>query len=95
MIEFLSPPPFTIGSIQHKSRWSEIVPANLFLFIMFRIMRLFFGERGPVAEWTRRWKCHWRMTVLETGYTETSKNRQALIDKEHELFFQPRGNWLN
>jgi hypothetical protein len=95
MIEFLTPPPFAIGSIQHKTRWSEILPCNLELYIWFRILRFLFGERGKVAQWTRRWKCRWRMTVLETGYTETSDDRQALVDKEHELFFKPKGDWLN
>lgn len=94
MIEFLTPPPFPV-EIKHQERWSEITPTNPFLFVLFRLLRWLFGEHGKVGAFTRRWSCEWRMTVLSTGYTETSRNRQYLIDKEHELFFKPKGDWLN
>lgn len=71
------------------------MPCNMFLFIMFRILRKIYGEEGPVSNWTRRWKCKWKLTVLSTGYTETGYDRQALVDKEHELYFKPKGDWLN
>lgn len=96
MIEWLSAPPFPIGLRNKRTtRWSEITPTNIFLYVAFRILRFAFGEEGVVSNWTRKWKCRWRMTVLSTGYTEVSTNRQALVDKEHELFFKPTGNWLN
>lgn len=95
MIEFLSPPPFKLVEEKSSKRYSEITPVNPFLYVLFRVCRFLFGEHGRVGNWTRKWDIEWRMTVLSTGYTETSRDRAALIDKEHELFFQPRGNWLN
>lgn len=94
MLEFLSPPPFKVD-VKKQQRYSEIVPTNLFLFILFRLCRFLFGEYGRVGNWTRRWQIEWRMHVISTGYTETSRDRAYLIDKEHELFFQPKGDWLN
>lgn len=95
LIEFLSPPPFKLVEEKSSKRYSEITPTNPVLYVLFRLLRFCFGEYGRVGAFTRRWQCLWRMTVLSTGYTETSRDRAALIDKEHELFFKPRGNWLN
>lgn len=94
MIEFLSPPPFPVY-IKHQARWSEIVPCNPILEFLFRLLRRIFGDNGLAAAFTRIWKCRWRMTVLSTGYTEENWNRQVLIDREHELYFKPKGDWLN
>lgn len=92
MIEWLSPPPFTVPiDKQTRKRYSEIVPVNPVLFILFRILRVLFGETGRVSEWTRGWNgIMWRMTVLSTGYTARSNSRSALVDLEHELFFKPK-----
>lgn len=95
MIEFLSPPPQFKVDIKHSARWSEIVPCNTVLRFFFRVLRNIFGEKGLAAAFTRIWPVRWRMTVLSTGYTEEGYNRQALIDKEHELYFKPKGTWLN
>ena len=89
MIEWLTPPPFKIPiKTQTKKRWSEIVPVNPILRVMFRILRAAFGETGVVSGFTRLWPCQWRMTVLSTGATATSYSRQFLIFLEHELFFK-------
>ncbi len=96
VLEWLSPPPvpFKIGR-QTKRRFSEIVPSNPFLFVAFRIIRAVFGEgKGRVPEFTRKWPCVWRGTILlesHAGETMTSRNRQAIIDWEHEKFVCKKG----
>lgn len=93
-IQFLTKPPvpFLLSNCI-RARFSEIVPVNPVLFIVFRAIRLFFGESGRMAQWTRGWKCKWTAVILmgdNKGATMTSDNRQALIDWEHERFCKPR-----
>lgn len=88
-IAWLTPPPFTVPGRKTRRRYSEITPTSACLFVAFRILRFLFGETGRVAAWTRTWPCHWTLKVLDTGYTEHSRSRQALIEREHELFFRP------
>lgn len=90
-IQWLTPPPFTIPGPRFKKRFSTITPVNPVLHFAFWILRLCFGEKGRVAAWTRRWRVLWRMKVLSTGYTELGRDRAALIEREHELFFFPLG----
>jgi len=89
-MEWLNPPPFQLPAKTTRKRYSEITPTNPFLFFAFRLLRLTFGEVGAVSQWTRGWRCEWRMTVLRTGFTMTSWNREELIELEHELFFSER-----
>lgn len=30
----------------------------------FRVLRSLFGDRGRVAQWTRRWRCLWTVEVI-------------------------------
>lgn len=90
-LEWLGDLPLKLPGRKFTKRYSEIVPVRLDLFILFRLLRFLFGERGKVATYTRQWHCLWRMKILSTGYTETSWDRAALIDREHELFFYPIG----
>jgi hypothetical protein len=90
-IEWLAPPPVPfIIEKQIRKRFSEIVPVNPLLLVLFRLLRWMFGENGAVSDWTRRWKCTWSMTILKSGFTCRSNNRQSLVDIEHELFFKPK-----
>lgn len=89
-MSWLNPPPFAVPAVTKRKRYSEITPTNPFLFVAFRALRLVFGERGRVAQWTRSWRCEWRMVVLSTGVTSVSTDRAMLIELEHELFFTER-----
>jgi hypothetical protein len=92
-IRWLTPPPVEMRFMRvTKQRFSEIVPLNLWLLVAFRILRLLFGEKGVVSDWTRTWPCRWKMKILSTGYTTTGTNRQALVDLEHEIFSKPKLN---
>lgn len=86
-----APPIHLAGSITTK-RFSEIVPRNPALRLAFRALRKVFGETGKVSDWTRSWHCMWRMTVLETGFTDYSMDRASLITQERELFYFPVGD---
>ena len=89
-MEWLNPPPFAVPAKTKRKRYSEITPTNPFLFVAFRLLRLAFGEKGRVSDWTRSWRCEWRMEILHSGLTRISRDRQELIDLEHELFFTER-----
>lgn len=93
-IEFLgdAPPMFPMGKPVTR-RFSEIVPTFPPLLILFRLLRLLFGEKGRVAEWTRHWPCQWRATILmgrHHGQTTTDRRRATLIEWEHERWFHPK-----
>lgn len=77
---------------QSRRRFSEIVPVNPFKRAWFRVLRLCFGERGRVAEWTRTWRGPWRLTILQgrsAGLTTCSNDRRLLIEVEKEAWFHP------
>jgi hypothetical protein len=90
-IEFLNPPPFHVDVIRRK-RFSEIIPTELHLWVVFRILRALFGEKGKVADWTRKWDCHWRCIILTGDYAGESlesDDRNALLAWEREIYFTP------
>jgi hypothetical protein len=72
-----------------KKRFSEILPTNPALRAAFRTLRKVFGEDGKVAEFTRRWPCQWRATVLETGESMVSNDREFLLSWERERWHEP------
>lgn len=93
VIEWLSPPPgFSIPVLkQTRTRFSEIVPCfacHPFLYLAFRIIRFIFGEgKWWIPEWTRRWVCTWRCTILRgpsKGMFKEGGLRCVLIDWEHD-----------
>lgn len=44
-------------------RASHVEPDSFLLRTLFHQMRKVFGETGRVAEWTRSWKCLWRVNM--------------------------------
>lgn len=48
-------------------RLSHIEPACWPLRMAFRLLRRLFGDRGRVADWTRRWPCRWRVDFSPIG----------------------------
>lgn len=95
VLEWLSPPqvPFKIEK-QTRTRFSEITPTNPFLFIAFRLIRLCFGEgKWWLPEWTRRWPCEWKATILlgeHRGRSMVGRSRKALLDWECYIWCKPR-----
>lgn len=94
-IEFLSQPPIPLKlEKQTRVRYSEIVPLNPWLCILFRILRFLFGEKGRVSDWTRGWRVTWLCVILlgeHKGDAQVSEYRDYLITYEHEKFFCKRG----
>ena len=50
-----------------RRRASRVEPWNPLLRTAFRALRWAFGESGAVAEWTRKWKCFWRVDLRLSG----------------------------
>lgn len=66
-------------------RASNVVPANVFKFVAFILLRQCFGERGRVANWTRTWRGDWE--VWMKGNTQrrpdfAHPSRRVCIDWE-------------
>lgn len=92
-VQYLTTPPIPVASRRKKIRFSEIIPTNLLLRTVFRFIRFTFGEDGRLAEWTRNWQCEKVAIILigrNRGKRMVSHSRQALVDWEHEQFFEPK-----
>lgn len=49
------------------NRASHVEPVNRTLRRAFHFLRKVFGENGRVGNWTRRWKCEWRIDMSPVG----------------------------
>lgn len=91
-MRWLEPPPFKVTGRVKRERFSHIRPCNPVLLAAFLLLRWAFGEKGKVYDFTKRWPCRWKMTVIETRFTAESDNREELITLEREKFFEPLGD---
>ena len=66
------------------NRVSHIYPVNFFLRVFFIFLRKVFGEKGKIAQWTRRWNCKWTIYIPRAGYYGifTDRNNAIKIEKE-------------
>jgi len=48
-------------------RASHVEPVNFFLRVIFHILRSFAKDKDAIAEWTRTWKCLWRVNTKPVG----------------------------
>ena len=48
-------------------RASHVEPASRDQRIAFHILRFLFGSQGRVSEWTRTWRCLWRVNTKPVG----------------------------
>ncbi len=48
-------------------RYSHIWPKRPALRLAFRFLRSVTRERGPISDWTRRWKCRWEVRLAESS----------------------------
>ena len=70
------------------SRASHVEPETLLLRIVFRILRTVLGDKGRMSDFTRSWKCLWRVDTRPTAGVILPKrysNRQDAIDAEIEF----------
>jgi len=60
-------------------RASHVEPAGPLRRILFRALRFAFGERGRVAEWTRRMPGPWMVRIVGGGPEFRHASRDACI----------------
>lgn len=66
-------------------RASHVEPTQAILRLLFHGLRFIFGEKGWMADFTRRWPCEWRINLSPIHgpiLPGTYCNRQAAIDAE-------------
>ncbi len=56
----------TEGTVS-KKRASHVEPDRWIKRQLFHLARQLFGEYGRVGNWTRRWKCWWRVNLTPSG----------------------------
>lgn len=77
-------PPLEMEGERSRKRVSNILPVNRFKRVAFLALRALFGERGRVAEWTRRWHGPWTSYLFATGETFTHQSRRVCVRWEHD-----------
>jgi hypothetical protein len=45
-------------------RASHVEPASLLLRLVFRVIRAIVRDTSRVAQWTRTWRCLWRVAIV-------------------------------
>jgi hypothetical protein len=66
-------------------RASHVEPKNVLIRLTFHILRGIFGEKGWMAEFTRRWPCKWRINLSPINgpiLPGLYKDRQEAIREE-------------
>lgn len=74
-----------------SQRWSTIKPVSPLPRLLFNTVRYWFGDKGRMAAFTRRWPCTWHLTILHNGWTARCDDRAVLVDIEHEKYFVSEG----
>lgn len=77
--------------VTESKRWSTIKPVSPTLRLLFNTVRYLFGDKGRMADWTRRWPCMWELHIPSLNYGARSNSRAALVDIEHEKYFVKEG----
>ena len=63
-------------------RASFIEPENAMLRWTFHMIRRNVKDCSRLAQWTRRWRCNWRVAIVNGPTFGRYRNRQAAIDAE-------------
>ena len=56
----------SLGTVRGDKRAGYVWPLSGTLCVAFRLLRKAFGSRGPVADWTRSWRCRWIVVNADT-----------------------------
>lgn len=73
-----------LGSV-HTQRASHVEPYNRACRVAFHMLRLFFGDKGRMSEFTRGWPIRWRVNLRPVGGPVMQAlwlDRQEAIDAE-------------
>lgn len=62
-----------------RTRISHIVPLWFPKRAVFRLLRIMFGERGRVADWTRSWRGPWHASIVATGAWSVFEKRADCV----------------
>lgn len=71
-----------VGERRAIERLSHILPVNPIKRLAFRLLRLAFGDRGSVAQWTRQWRGPWEVRLVGSGRRFWHASRRVCVDWE-------------
>lgn len=67
-----------------RRRVSHVVPSHPVLRACFQILRAIVPERGRIAEWTRSWRCDWRVLIGRESFGPFVDRAEAIrFEKAH------------
>ena len=75
-----------------KQRLSHIEPTNAVKRWAFHRLRRLFGDEGRVSDWTRRWRCQWRVNFAPTNGDIYDRDDQGrpFLDRSSAVAFEER-----
>ncbi len=79
-----------LGSVITK-RASHVLPTRWIYRQAFRLLRMMFGDKGRVAQWTREWNTTWLVDTRPVGGPKLPEHfisRQDAIDREVQFLNQ-------
>ncbi len=74
----------TFGQVATR-RASHILPGHPGKRLAFRLLRRLAGERGPIAEWTRRWRGPWQVTWADQPHLVVFAHPSRRVCVEWEI----------
>jgi hypothetical protein len=80
-----------------RRRASHVEPDSLTLRIIFHLIRKIFGEDGRLGNFTRRWRCIWRVDMSPSGgpiLEERYLNRGLALDAERRWLWENTEKWF-
>lgn len=69
-------------SLGNRQRVSHIEPAHPVLRWVFHVIRKRVSDESRLAEFTRRWKCHWRARIFNGPILGPFSSRASAISAE-------------
>jgi len=66
-----------------RIRLSHIEPVSLLLRVLFRLLRACVPDESHIAGWTRRWRCDWRINIINGPTWGCYGDRENAIADEH------------
>ncbi len=70
---------------RREKRVSRIVPESLLLRWLFLLLRWLFSDDGKVANWTRRWRCRWRVVIDGKVVGVFEDRREAILFEKKKI----------
>lgn len=71
-----------------KKRVSRIVPTNPFMRVAFEQLRARCPDESAIAEWTRGWRCQWKVLIDDETFGPFDSRLDAILFEKDKIYQQ-------